>query len=107
MTKLQKIQSHAPANFDEPVIIETPIPVRIYSIEKTEAGEVMVQVNDGSFHKLEETDRNYDVIADAILQRMKNKSIIQMIDLYTENNYLSIDAKRLLIDFCKFIDKKK
>jgi len=70
MTKLQKIQSHAPANFDEPVIIETPIPVRIYSLEKTESGEVMVQINDGSFYKLKETDRFYDLVADTILSRL-------------------------------------
>jgi hypothetical protein len=61
-----------PVKFDTPVSVKIPIPtvIRIYSIEKTEAGEVMVQINDGSFHKLEETDRNYDLVADSILKRL-------------------------------------
>jgi hypothetical protein len=70
MSKLTEILSHAPVRFDEPVKTETVIPVRIYSIEKTSEGEVMVQVNDGHFHKLEEKDRNYDIVADAILKKI-------------------------------------
>jgi hypothetical protein len=72
MTKMQKILSHLPVKFDTPVSVKIPIPtgIRIYSIEKTEVGEVMLQINDGSFHKLEETDRNYDLVADSIIKRL-------------------------------------
>jgi hypothetical protein len=72
MTKMQEILSHVPARFDTPVIIDTVIPVRVYGLEKTEAGEVMVQINDGSFYKLRETDRNYDLVADSLLKRLNN-----------------------------------
>jgi hypothetical protein len=73
MSKLTEILPHAPVKFETPVSIKIPIPtgIRIYSIEKTEAGEVMVQINDGSFHKLEETDKNYDLVADTLLNRLK------------------------------------
>ena len=76
MTKLQEILSHLsdPVNFDTPVIIKaTPhsLPVIVYSLEKTSAGEVMVRINDGSFHKLEEKDRNYDMVAGSLLQRLR------------------------------------
>jgi len=76
MSKLTEILSHLkePVKFDTPVIIKaTPhsFPVRIYSLEKTNEGEVMVQINDGSFHKLEEKDQNYDMVAGSILQRLK------------------------------------
>jgi hypothetical protein len=54
----------------------TPIEIRIYSIEKTNDGEVMVQINDGSFHKLEETDRNYDLVADQILNRLHGNNTL-------------------------------
>jgi hypothetical protein len=72
MTKHEQILSHLPVKFDTPVSVKIPIPtgIRIYSIEKTEAGEVMVQINDGSFHKLEETDKNYDLVADQIIKRL-------------------------------------
>jgi hypothetical protein len=68
--------SNAPAKFDNPVIIDSPIPVRIYGIEKTPADEVMVQINDGSFHKLEEKDRNYDLVADHILNRLHGNNTL-------------------------------
>ena len=76
MTKLQEILSHLsdPVNFDTPVTIKaTPHSnvVRVYGLEKTSEGEVMVQINDGSFHKLEEKDRNYDMVAGSLLQRLK------------------------------------
>lgn len=70
MSKLTEILSHTPAKFDTPAIIDTVIPIRVYGIEKTNSGEVMVQINDGSFHKLEETDKNYDIVADSILNRL-------------------------------------
>jgi hypothetical protein len=72
MSKLNEILRHAPVKFDTSVSVKMPIPIetRIYSIEKTNDGEVMVQINDGSFHKLEETDRNYDLVADQILNRL-------------------------------------
>jgi hypothetical protein len=70
MTKIQEILSRVPARFEAPAIIDTVIPVRVYGLEKTSAGEVMVQINDGSFHKLEETDKNYDLVADSILKRL-------------------------------------
>jgi hypothetical protein len=72
MTKMQEILSHLPVKFPlhAPIKVGTFNPVRIYSIEKTEAGEVMVQINDGSFHKLEETDKNYDLVADSIIKRL-------------------------------------
>jgi hypothetical protein len=70
MTKHEQILSHLPVKFDLPAIIDTVIPVRVYGLEKTSAGEVMVQINDGSFHKLEETDNNYDLVADSILKRL-------------------------------------
>jgi hypothetical protein len=73
MSKLNEILQHAPVKFDTPVIIDT---VRIYSIEKTPAGEVMVQISDGSFHKLEETDRNYDLVADHILNRLHGNNTL-------------------------------
>jgi hypothetical protein len=71
MSKLTEILSHSPVKFNEPVKAPLVIPVRIYSIEKTSEGDVMVQVNDGSFHKLEEKDRNFDLVADALLQRLR------------------------------------
>jgi len=76
MSKLTEILSHlsVPVNFDTPVTIKaTPhtLPVIIYALEKTSEGEVMVQINDGSFHKLEETDRNYDMISNSLLQRLR------------------------------------
>ena len=70
MTKIQQMLSNAPTKFSDPIIIDSPIPVIVYGIEKTPAGEVMVQINDGSFHKLEETDRNYDLVADQIIKRL-------------------------------------
>ena len=72
MSKLTEILNRIPAKFDEPVNVPTVIPVRIYSIEKTRDGLVMVQLNDGHFHQLEEKDRNYDLVADAIINRLKN-----------------------------------
>jgi hypothetical protein len=76
MSKLTEILSHLkePVKFDTPVIIKaTPhsFAVYVYSLEKTDEGEVMVQINDGSFHKLEEKDRNYDMVANSLLQRLK------------------------------------
>jgi hypothetical protein len=76
MSKLTEILSHLkePVNFDTPVTIKaTPhtSPVRIYALEKTNDGEIMVQIHDGSFHKLEETDKNYDMVSNSILQRLK------------------------------------
>lgn len=76
MSKIQEILSHLsePVKFDTPVTIKaTPHSnvVRIYGLEKTSEGEVMVQINDGSFHKLEEKDRNYDMVAGSLLQRLK------------------------------------
>lgn len=76
MSKLTEILSHlnTPVQFDTAVTVK-PTPhsevVRIYGLEKTSEGEVMVQINDGSFHKLEEKDRNYDMVAGSILQRLK------------------------------------
>lgn len=74
MNKLTEILSHLPVKFDTPVTIK-PTPhsecIRVYSLEKTDAGEVMVQIQDGSFHKLEETDRNYDMVANSLLQRLR------------------------------------
>jgi len=72
MSKLMEILSKIPAKFDEPLNVPMVIPVRIYSIEKTRDGLVMVQLNDGHFHQLEEKDRNYDAVADAILNRLNN-----------------------------------
>jgi hypothetical protein len=72
MTKMQEILSHLPVKFNTPVVLGL-LPfwvIRIYGIEKTKAGDVMVQINDGSFHKLEETDKNYDLVADSILKRL-------------------------------------
>jgi hypothetical protein len=76
MSKITEILSHLsePVKFDTPITVKaTPhsFPVRIYSLERTEAGEVMVQVSDGSFHKLEEKDQNYDMVANSILQRLR------------------------------------
>lgn len=76
MSKLTEILSHLsePVKFDTPVTVKaTPhtLPVRIYGLEKTSAGEVMVQISDGSFHKLEETDKNYDMVAGSLLQRLR------------------------------------
>lgn len=76
MNHIEEILSHlsTPVSFDTPVTIKaTPHSncVRVYGLEKTEAGEVMVQINDGSFHKLEETDMNYEMVAGSILQRLK------------------------------------
>lgn len=76
MSNLQEILSHLsePVKFDTPVTIKaTPHSnvVRVYGLEKTNEGEVMVQINDGSFHKLEETDRNYDMVSNSILQRLR------------------------------------
>lgn len=76
MNHIEEILSHlsTPVSFDTPVTIKaTPHSniVRVYSLEKTEAGEIMVQINDGSFHKLEETDMNYEMVAGSILQRLK------------------------------------
>jgi hypothetical protein len=78
MSKLNEILRHAPVKFDTPVSVKmpTPIEIRIYSIEKTNDGEVMVQINDGSFHKLEETDRNYDLVADQILNRLHGNNTL-------------------------------
>ena len=78
MSKIQEILSHLsdPVQFDTPVTIKaTPHSnvVRVYGLEKTSEGEVMVQINDGSFHKLEEKDRNYDMVAGSLLQRLKLK----------------------------------
>jgi len=70
MSKLKEILSHAPVKFKEPVKTETVIPVRIYGIEKTSTGDVLIQINDGTFHKLQEKDMNYDLVADAILNRL-------------------------------------
>lgn len=73
MSKLTEILSHLkkPVSF-EPVLKVKPYAemVRIYGLEKTNAGEVMVQINDGSFHRLEEKDKNYDLVADEILNRL-------------------------------------
>ena len=76
MSKLSEILSHlsAPVKFDTPVTIKaTPhsFPVRVYSLEKTDEGEVMVQINDGSFHKLEEKDLNYGMVSNSLLQRLR------------------------------------
>jgi hypothetical protein len=76
MSKITEILSHLsePVKFDTPITIKaTPhsFPVRIYSLERTEVGEVMVQVSDGSFHRLEEKDQNYDMVANSILQRLR------------------------------------
>lgn len=74
MSKLTEILSHLkePVKFDTPVTIKaTPLAVYVYSLEKTDEGEVMVQINDGTFHKLEEKDRNYDMVANSLLQRLK------------------------------------
>lgn len=76
MTHIQEILSHLnePVQFDTPVTIKaTPHSnvVRVYGLEKTSEGEVMVQINDGSFHKLEEKDLNYEMVAGSILQRLK------------------------------------
>ena len=78
MTHIEEILSHLnkPVQFDTPVTIKaTPHSnvVRVYVLEKTSEGEVMVQINDGSFHKLEETDKNYEMVAGSILQRLKIK----------------------------------
>ena len=76
MSKLTEILSHLkePVQFDTPVTIKaTPHSnvVWVYGLEKTEAGEVMVQINDGSFHKLEETDKNYEMVSNSLLQRLR------------------------------------
>jgi len=74
MSKLTEILSHAPVKFDTPVTIKaTPHSncVRVYGIEKTDNGEVWIRINDGSFHKLEEKDKNYEMVANSILQRLK------------------------------------
>ncbi len=74
MTKLQMILSAAPVCFDTPVLVKpVPVsyPVRIYEIQKTEAGAVMLRISDGSFHQLEESDYNYDRVADSIIDRLK------------------------------------
>jgi hypothetical protein len=78
MTKYEQILSHLPVKFPRhaPIKVGTFNPIRIYSLEKTNDGEVMVQINDGSFHKLEETDRNYDLVADQILNRLHGNNTL-------------------------------
>ena len=76
MNHIEEILSHlsTPVSFDTPVTIKaTPHSnvVRVYGLEKTESGEVMVQINDGSFHKLEETDKNYEMVSASLLQRLR------------------------------------
>lgn len=75
MSKLNEILRHAPVKFDTPVKIPITA-LRIYSIEKTNQGEVMVEISDGSFHKLEETDCNYDLVADQILNRLHGNNTL-------------------------------
>lgn len=76
MTHIEEILSHLkePVKFDTPVTIKaTPHSnvVQVYGLEKTSEGEVMVQINDGSFHKLEEKDKNYEMVSNSLLQRLR------------------------------------
>lgn len=60
-------------SFDTPVKVKatphSPL-VIIHGIEKSPAGDIYIRLADGNF-KLEETDKNYSMVAASILQRLK------------------------------------
>ena len=79
MTKKEKILSHLPKAFYPP--IELPsfpgnCPTGILRLE-ADRNTIEVQVWDGRWYKLEETDWNYDLVADAIIKRLHGNNTLQ------------------------------
>lgn len=64
MTKHEQILSLLPIILEEPIIISNE---RIYSISGNKEHGIWLRTSDESWHKLEESDQNYDMVADAIL----------------------------------------
>jgi hypothetical protein len=79
MTKYEQILSHLPKSFDEPIEVSTPNPIAIQRIEKGNGNSIYLcvwrdslyrQATEGAWYQLEETDKNYDLVADSILKRL-------------------------------------
>lgn len=72
MTKHEQILSLLPVKFQEAIKVKTPIDnVFIHHIvSPANVGGIWLLVNDGWWYQLEEKDRNYDLVADAILNRL-------------------------------------
>ncbi len=75
MNKIEEIIKLAgeEIKFDTPVKIK-PTPhselIGVYEI-KTRDNEVWLRIHEGTFAQLEEKDRNYDMVANSLLQRLK------------------------------------
>jgi len=81
MTKHEQIISHLPRKFYPPVTLPYfpgNRPNGILSLEYDEQDLVIyAQVWDGSWYRLEETDWNYDLVADAIIKRLHGNNTLQ------------------------------
>lgn len=76
MTKHQEILSHLPAHLDSPITVKSSphnVVAIIYEIQGEEDKGIWLRIGDGTWHQLEEKDRNYDMVANSILQRLKLK----------------------------------
>lgn len=79
MIKKEKILSHLPKSFYPPIALP-PFPGnRPTGILRLEAdgNTIQAQVWDGSWYRLEETDWNYDLVADAIIKRLHGNNTLQ------------------------------
>lgn len=80
MTKHEQIISMLPVELDQPIKIDaSPVNevTRIYSIGGSKKHGIWLRIGDGTWHKLEETDQNYEMVADAILNQLKHDNTLQ------------------------------
>lgn len=70
MTKYEQILSHLPIEFEPPLEIPSYPFTGIIRMEKGNGDTMYAQVWNEGWHKIEETDRNYDLVADQIIKRL-------------------------------------
>lgn len=74
MTKHEQLLSLLPAKFQDPVIVTLPTGlIMIYeAVSPINKEEIWLRISDG-WYSLEEKDKNYDLMADAILNRLNKQ----------------------------------
>ena len=70
MTKYEQILNCLPLKFEPPLEIPSYPQTGIIRMEKGNGDTIYAQVWSEGWRKLEETDRNYDLVADAIINRL-------------------------------------
>ena len=80
MTKHEQILSMLPHDLKEPIDIPaSPVneATRIYSIGGDKEHGIWLRIGDGTWHKLEESDQNYFVVALYIIRHLTNEIIYE------------------------------